>query len=186
MTFVQPIYRSMYALADASGATAMTRIIRCVGRAQKKLRVANQEGAAKATLGILSLRSPNRMWQTRRKSALFPHCCRIATFFVSSLDAALPLLSCNMRAGRFLLSTIPIRRTLSVTNVTSLVFIFFMSDIRDADTFDRVFRRPAELALRRNGDTLSLLITQILPRPSMQPCRPTLSGAPPAQVLRYL
>jgi len=28
----------------------------------------------------------------RRKSALFPHCCRSATFFVSSLDAALPLL----------------------------------------------------------------------------------------------
>src|SRR5262249_50215354 len=90
----------------------------------------------------------------------------------SSLDAALPLLSCNMRARRFLLSTIPPRRTLSVTNVTSLVFIFFMSDIRDADTFDRVFRRPAELELRRNGDTLSLLITQILPRPSMQPSDP--------------
>jgi len=32
------------------------------------------------------------LWRTRRKSALFPHCCRIATFFVSSLDAALPLL----------------------------------------------------------------------------------------------
>jgi hypothetical protein len=50
--------------------------------------------------------------------------------------------------------TIPTRRTLSVTNVTSFVFIFFMSDIRNADTFDRVFRRPAELAFRRNGDTL--------------------------------
>jgi hypothetical protein len=46
----------------------------------------------KAASGILSLRSPNRLWRTRRKSALFPHCCRIATFFVSSLDAALPLL----------------------------------------------------------------------------------------------
>src|SRR5262249_39557268 len=101
-------------------------------------------------------------------------------------DAASPLLRCNMRARRFLFSTIPTRRTLSVTNVTSLVFIFFMSDMRNADTFDRVFRPPAELALRRNGDTLSLLITEILPRPSMQPCRPTLSGAPPAQVLRYL
>src|SRR5215813_7156388 len=33
-------------------------------------------------------------------------------------------LSCNMRAGRFLFPTIPTRRTLSVTNVTSLVFIF--------------------------------------------------------------
>jgi len=42
--------------------------------------------------GILSLRSPNQLWRTRRKSALFPHCCRIATFFVSSLDPALPLL----------------------------------------------------------------------------------------------
>src|SRR5215813_7472021 len=81
----------MYALADASGATAMTRIIRRVGPRAKKLRAANQEGAAKATSGILSLRSPNRLWRTRRKSA-FPHCCRIATFFVSSLDAALPLL----------------------------------------------------------------------------------------------
>src|SRR5262249_16881203 len=33
-------------------------------------------------------------------------------------------LSCNMRARRFLFPTIPTRRTLSVTNVTSLVFIF--------------------------------------------------------------
>src|SRR5215831_12863359 len=33
-------------------------------------------------------------------------------------------LSCNMRARRFLSPTIPTRRTLSVTNVTSLVFIF--------------------------------------------------------------
>ena len=33
-----------------------------------------QEGAAKARSGILSLRSPNRLWWTRRKSALFPHC----------------------------------------------------------------------------------------------------------------
>jgi hypothetical protein len=38
---------------------------------------------------------------------------------------------------------IPTRRTLSVINVTSFVFIFSMSDIRNADTFDRVFRRPA-------------------------------------------
>jgi|SRR6516164_6890114 hypothetical protein len=92
MTFVQPIYRSMYALADASGATAMTRIIGWVGPRAKRLRAASQEGAAKATSGILSLRSPNRLWRIRRESALFPHCCRIATFFVSSLDAALPLL----------------------------------------------------------------------------------------------
>jgi hypothetical protein len=35
--------------------------------------------------------------------------------------------------------TIPTRRTLSVTNVTSFVFIFFMSDIRNADTFDPCF-----------------------------------------------
>ena len=46
----------------------------------------------KATSGTLSLRSPNRLWRTRRKSALFPHCCRIATFFVSSLDAVLSFL----------------------------------------------------------------------------------------------
>src|SRR5262249_1123756 len=37
--------------------------------------------------------------------------------------------SCDMRARRSLSPTIPIRRTLSVTKVTSLVFIFFMSDI---------------------------------------------------------
>src|SRR5262245_44546213 len=43
---------------------------------------------------------------------------------VSSLDCAYPSLSCNMCAGRFLFPTIPTRRTLSVTNVTSLVFIF--------------------------------------------------------------
>ena len=34
------------------------------------------------------------------KSALFPHCCRIATLFVSSLDAALPFLACSIRARR--------------------------------------------------------------------------------------
>jgi hypothetical protein len=72
-----------------------------------------------------------------------------------------------------LFPTIPTRRTLSVTNVTSLVFIFFVSDIRNAVTFDRVFRRPADLAFRRNGDTLSLLTTQML------------NGAPRARVLRY-
>src|SRR5262249_46072511 len=38
-------------------------------------------------------------------------------------------LSCNMHARRFVFPTIPTRRTLSVTNVTSLVFIFFISDI---------------------------------------------------------
>src|SRR5262249_13450083 len=38
-------------------------------------------------------------------------------------------LSCNRRARRFLFPTIPTRRTLSVTNVTSLGFIFFMSAI---------------------------------------------------------
>src|SRR5215831_12732730 len=82
----------MYALADASGAIAMTRIIHRVGPRAKRLRAANEKAPPKATSGILSLRSPNQLWRTRRKSALFPHCCRIATFFVSSLDAALPLL----------------------------------------------------------------------------------------------
>jgi hypothetical protein len=42
----------MYALTDASGATAMTRIIGWVGPRAKKLRAASQEGAAKATSGI--------------------------------------------------------------------------------------------------------------------------------------
>jgi hypothetical protein len=36
-----------------------------------------------------------------------------------------------------LFPTIPTRRTLSVTIVTSLGFIFFMSDLPNADTFDR-------------------------------------------------
>src|SRR6516164_6347661 len=152
------IYRSMYALGDASGATAMTRIICWVGARAKRLRAANK-APPKATSVILSLRSPNRLWRTRRKSALFPHCCRIATFFVSSLDAALPLPSCNMRARRFLFPTIPTRRTLSVTIVTSLDFIFFMSDIPLI-----LFLPAPELASRRNGDTLSLLATQILQR----------------------
>jgi hypothetical protein len=42
----------MYALADASGATAMTRIIGWVGPRAKKFRAASQEGAAKATSNI--------------------------------------------------------------------------------------------------------------------------------------
>jgi hypothetical protein len=86
-------------------------------------------------------RSSTPILADRRKSALFPCCRRIATFFVSSFDATLPLLSCNTRARRFSFPTIPTRRTVSVTNVTSFVFIFFMSDICNADTFDRVLRR---------------------------------------------
>src|SRR5262249_54123189 len=64
--------------------------------ARKTLRAANQEAAAKAPEGILSLRSPNRLWRTRRKSALFPHCCRIdASFsFLSSMR------SCNLLRPR--------------------------------------------------------------------------------------
>src|SRR5262245_44998175 len=126
----------------------------------KKLRVANQEGAAKATSGILSLRSPNRMWQTRRKSALFPHCCRIATFFVSSLDAALSLLSCNLRARRFLFPTIPMRRILSVTNVTSLVFIFFVSDTsRICEDFLRAYQAATADILLHCSSRISPLCT---------------------------
>ena len=67
----------------------MTRIIASVGPRTKRLRAANQEGAAKSHVSILSLRSPNQLWRTRRKSALFPHCCRIATLFVSSLRCGL-------------------------------------------------------------------------------------------------
>src|SRR5262249_19328492 len=62
-----------------------------LGRAQKDSARPTRTAPPEATSGILSLRSPNRLWRTRRKSALFPHCCRIATFFVCSLDA-LPLL----------------------------------------------------------------------------------------------
>src|SRR5262249_57123096 len=101
MTFVQAIYRSMYALADASGATAMTRIIRRVGPRAKRLRAANEaRRRQRPRQAFLSLRSPNRLWRTHRKSALFPHCSRIATFFVSSLDAALLLLTCCLRQYR--------------------------------------------------------------------------------------
>jgi hypothetical protein len=82
----------MYALADASKAIAMTRIIRRDGPRAKRFRAANEKAPPKTTSVILGLRSPNRLLRTRRKSALLPHCCRIATFFVPSLDAALPLL----------------------------------------------------------------------------------------------
>src|SRR6516165_6636505 len=87
------IYRSMYALADASGASAIdANHPPGWARRQKDSARPTRTAPPKATSGILSLRSPNRLWRTRRKSALFPHCCRIATFFVCSLDAALPLL----------------------------------------------------------------------------------------------
>src|SRR5262245_5631785 len=49
-------------------------------------------------------------------------------------------------ARRFLFPTIPTRRTLSVTIVTSSGFIFFMSDIRNADTFDLVFASSSVLS----------------------------------------
>jgi hypothetical protein len=83
-------------------------------------------------------------------SALLPHCCRIAIFFVSSFDATLSLLSCNMRAADFVSNNTDKKNIVS-DKYHKLCFIFFMSDIRNADTFDRVFRRPAELAFRRNG-----------------------------------
>src|SRR6516165_11339368 len=79
------IYRSMYALADASGASAIdANHPPGWARRQKDSARPTRTAPPKATSGILSLRSPNRLWRTRRKSALFPHCCRIATFFVSS------------------------------------------------------------------------------------------------------
>ena len=107
----------------------MTRIIRPVGPRAKRLRAADEDGAAKGHVRHFEFASPNRLWRTRRKSALFPHCSRIATFFVSSLDAALRLLVLRHARKKIFVSTIPTRRTLSVTNVTSLDFIFFMSDI---------------------------------------------------------
>src|SRR5262249_55623874 len=116
-----------------------------------------------------SLRSPNRLWRIRRESALFPHCCRIATFFVSSLDAALPLLYLAACAQEdFLFPTIPTRSTLSVTIVTSLGFIFFMMTYVTPIPFDRVFHRPAGLWRPGDNDTLSLLATQILQRPNIR------------------
>src|SRR6516165_7865718 len=124
------IYRSMYALADASGASAIdANHPPGWARRQKDSARPTRTAPPKATSGILSLRSPNRLWRTRRKSALFPLCCRIATFFACSLDAALPLLILQHARKKIFFPTIPTRRTLSVTNVTSLVFIFFISDI---------------------------------------------------------
>ena len=68
-----------------------------------------------------------------------------------------------------------------MTNVTRLVFIFLISELQNI----AFFRRPAELASTRNGDTLSLLATQILERPNMKPCRSTLNRAPRTRVLGY-
>ena len=173
----------MYALADPSGATAMTRIIRRVGPRAKRLRAPNRKGAEKATSGILSLRSPNQLWRTRRKSALFPHCCRIATFFVPSLRCGCSL-SCNMHARRFLFSTILTRRTLSVTNVTSLAFIFLMSGIRNADTFDRVFR-ACGLGVQEERRHVVAARHANITAAEHAPLPTTLSCAPRAQVLGY-
>jgi hypothetical protein len=101
----------------------MTRIIRRVGPRAKRLRAANK-APLKATSGISSLRPPNQLWRTRRKSALFPHCCRIATFFVSSLDADLPLRSCDMRARRFLFSNNTDKTKVVSDNCHKLRFYF--------------------------------------------------------------
>ena len=58
--------------------------------------------------------------------------------------------SCDMRARGFLFPTIPTRRTLSVTIVTSLVFIFFMSHIPLIVFFAGLQNwRSAETATRR-------------------------------------
>src|SRR5262249_3021467 len=128
VTFVQAICRSMYALADASGAIAMTRIIRRVGPRAKRLRAANK-APPKATSGILSC----DLLSVCGGPVASP---RFSLTVVASPPFSFPLsmrpyrsLSCNMHARRFLFPTIPTRRTLSVTNVTSLVFIFFISDI---------------------------------------------------------
>ena len=108
----------------------MTRIIASVGPRTKRLRAANQEGAAKSHVSILSLRSPKPVVadpsQVRAVPSLLSH--RHLVRFLSTMRPYRSL-SCNMRARRFLFPTIPTRRTLSVTIVTSLDFIFFMSDI---------------------------------------------------------
>ena len=78
-----------YALADASGATAMTRIIRRVGPRAKRLRAADEDGAAKGHVRHFefAIADPS---QVRAVPSLLS---RIATFFrFSSLDAALLLL----------------------------------------------------------------------------------------------
>jgi hypothetical protein len=86
---------------------------------------------------------------------------------------ALPLLSCNMRK-KISFPKIPTRRTLSVTNVTSFVFIFFMSDMRNADTFDCVF---AGLRNWRSGGTATRC------RGLALRSRAALSSRPPKQRL---
>src|SRR5262247_1636716 len=109
----------------------MTRIIRR-GWAARKKTPRGQQGAAKGHVSILSC----DLLTDCGGPVASPRC---SLTVVASPPFSFPLsmrpyrsLSCNMRARRFLLPTILTRRTLSVTNVTSLVFIFFMSDIRNA------------------------------------------------------
>src|SRR5215831_2773298 len=135
----------MYALADASGAIATTRIIRRVGPRAKRLRAANK-APPKATSGILSC----DLVTDYGGPVASPRC---SLTVVASPPFSFPL---SMRPYRFLLATcaqgefcfptIPTVKTLSVTIVTSLDFIFFMSDIRNADTFDLVFASSSVLS----------------------------------------
>src|SRR5262249_21266291 len=108
--------------------------------------------------------------QVRAVPSLLSH--RHLFRFLSRCGPTAPY-SCNMRARRFLFRTIPTRRTLSVTKVTSLVFIFFMSDIPLILFFAglRNWRYRCNICVA-SSDKVSPLTT--------------LSGAPRAQVLGYL
>jgi hypothetical protein len=178
MTFCLPICRSTCALPDEAETTAMTRIICRIGPRAKRLRAANEKAPPKVTSGILSLRSPNRLWRTRRKSALFPQCCRIATFFVSSRCGLTARCLATCAQEDFCFPTILTTRTLSVTIVTSLDFIFFISDIRNVDTFDRVVRLlVASCPVRHLSICAKYLLFE-----TCSLCRATLSGASRARV----
>jgi len=165
----------MYALADASGATAMTRIICWVGPRAKRLRAANK-APPKATSVILSLRAPNRWWRTRRKSALFPHCCRIATFFVSSLDAALPLPFLQHARKKIFVSNNTDKTNIVSDNCHKLRFYF----LHVWHTLHLVFAGPGIGVEEERRHVVAARHANITA------AGPTLSGAPRAQVLGHL
>jgi hypothetical protein len=69
-------------------------------------------------------RTLRRVGRARRKFALFPHCCRIATFFVSSLDAALPLLILQHARKKIFVSKNTDKKNIVSDNCHKLSFYF--------------------------------------------------------------
>ena len=132
----------------------MTRIIRWVEPRAKRLRAATEDGGAKGHVRHFefAIADPS---QVRAVPSLLS---RIATFFrFSSLDAALLLLILRHARKKTFVSNNTDKTNIVSDNCHKLGFYF----LHVPHTFDRVFRRPAELAFSRNGDALSLLATQI-------------------------